>query len=45
MNLNFNTPFNFSYLNIPPYVYLSGGLNLEYKELSLIYRFRRSNKK
>ncbi len=23
MNLNFNTPFNFSYLNIPPYVYLS----------------------
>ena len=24
MNLNFNTPFTFSYLNIPPYVYLSG---------------------
>ena len=45
MNLNFNTPFTFSYLNIPPYVYLSGGLNLQYKELSLIYRFRRSNKK
>ena len=44
IDLDFNTPFNFSYLNIPPYVYLSGGLNLEYKELSLIYRFRRKNK-
>ena len=44
IDLDFNTPFNFSYLNIPPYVYLSGGLNLEYKELSLIYRFRRKDK-
>ena len=44
INIDFYTPFNFSYLNIPPYVYLSGGLNLQYKELSLIYRFRRYDK-
>ena len=44
IDLDFKTPFNFSYINIPPYVYLSGGLNLKYKELSLIYRFRRINK-
>ena len=24
INIDFYTPFNFSYLNIPPYVYLSG---------------------
>ena len=37
----FRTPLNFSYLNLPPYVFLSGGLNLKFKELSSIIRIRK----
>jgi len=43
IEMNFRTPLNFSYLNIPPYVFLSGGKDLTFKDLYTIYRIRRIN--
>ena len=43
IEMRFRTPLNFSYLNIPPYVYLSGGKDLTFKDLYSIYRIRRIN--
>ena len=41
--MDFRTPLNFSYLNIPPYVFLSGGKDLTFKDLYSVYRIRRLN--
>ena len=43
IEIDFRTPLNFSYLNIPPYVFLSGGKDLTFKDLYSVYRIRRLN--
>ena len=43
IEMDFRTPLNFSYLNIPPYVFLSGGKDLTFKDLYSVYRIRRLN--
>ena len=43
IEMDFRTPLNFSYLNIPSYVFLSGGKDLTFKDLYSVYRIRRLN--